>query len=160
MPLPERAHALEQVLEWNLQVWGDRIPGYDAAGWRAFYERSMAAQYDRFEPGAELVWVIEVDAAIVGSIALVGEDDLPDFLDRTPWLAAFVVDPTIRHQGLGREVVAIFEQWCRDHQVERLYLWTDFYADWYRKLGYQEIATTRLADIDAVVMVKDLRERP
>lgn len=160
MPLPERPEHLAQILEWNLEVWGERIPGYDRQGWIDFYQRAMSANYERFEAGAELVWCIEVDQRCVGSIALVGEDDLPDFLDLTPWMAAFVIDPSLRHQGIGRTVVETFEQWCVDHGVTRLYLWTDTYADWYRTLGYNDIARTRLADIDVTVMAKDLLALP
>lgn len=148
------------ILAWNLQVWGDRIPGYDEQGWIDFYQRALAANYSTYEPGAELVWAIESDGNCLGSIALVGEDDLPDFLDLTPWMAAFVVDPQLRHQGIGKQVVELFEQWCAQQKITRLYLWTDTYADWYRTLGYHDIATTPLADIEAVVMAKDLPALP
>lgn len=160
IPLPECSHWLPQILDWNLQVWGERIPGYDRAGWRAFYQRALSSDYSRFLPGSELVWGIEIDANLVGSIALVGEDDLPEFTELTPWMAAFVIDPSLRHQGIGREVVGLFEQWCIDHDITTLYLWTDQYSRWYQSLGYREIARTRLAEIDAVVMTKDLHALP
>lgn len=156
MPLPDRPEWLEQILAWNLEVWGERIPGYDEQGWRDFYGRAMVARYDRYQPGAELVWGIESEHRLIGSIALVGEDDLPDHLDKSPWMAAFVIDPALRHQGFGRDVVRVFESWCLEHDVSTLYLWTDTYADWYRSLGYSQIGVTQLAHISAVVMSKEL----
>lgn len=155
-PLPERSAELEQNLAWSLEVWGERIPGYDHAGWRAFYQRALKASYDRYQPGAELVWVIEMEGRCVGSIALVGEDDLEDFTECTPWMAAFIIDPALRHQGLGRKVVAIFEEKVKALGVGHLYLWTDTYADWYSTQGYRTIGNSRIGQIDAVVMEKSL----
>lgn len=156
VPLPEREEWLDLNLTWSLQAWGERIPGYDRVGWSAFYRRALTADYEQYRPGAELVWVIEIDGHCVGSIALVGEDDLLDFTDCTPWLAAFVINPALRHQGIGSRVVEEFEAMVRRFGIVRLYLWTDTYGDWYRKLGYEEIGRSQLADITAVVMAKDL----
>lgn len=154
--MPQRPDLLEQNLTWSLQAWGERIPGYDEAGWRAFYHRALQARYDRYEPGAELVWVIEIDGQCVGSIALVGEDDLEDFTNCTPWMAAFVIDPALRHQGVGRKVVSIFEEQVRALGIEHLFLWTDLYADWYQTQGYRPIGESNLGEINAVVMEKEL----
>lgn len=157
VPLPECPEALEQILAWNLQVWGERIPGYDVVGWRAFYERSLTANYEAFDGASELVWAVVDGERLIGSIALVHEDDLPDFTHLTPWMAAFVIDPTVRHQGIGTEVVAIFEGLVRDYGVQRLYLWTDLYAQWYARLGYQILQHARIGEIEMDVMAKDLR---
>lgn len=154
VPLALRPDAVEQVLEWNLQVWGARIPGYDEAGWRAFYDRCLAADYTAYDGESELAWAIFDGDTLVGSIALVHEDDLPDYLHLTPWLAAFVIDPQVRHRGIGRRVMEHFEQMVRDYGITRMYLWTDHYADWYLSLGYELLAHDRIADIDMDVMVK------
>lgn len=155
IPLPQRPEWLALALEWNLQVWGERIPGYDRAGWVAFYQRAMTAHYDAYLPGEELIWLVELDGKCVGCIALVGEDDLVG-IEFTPWMAAFVIDPTIRHQGIGRRVVELFESQCRHFGIERLYLWTDNYAKWYSSQGYQELLRTKAGEIEAIVMAKDL----
>lgn len=144
-------------MAWNLQVWGERIPGYDTAAWQAFYERALNADYEHFRPGDELIWIIEVDSQCVGSIALVTEDDLPD-IDYSPWMAAFVIDPDQRSRGIGTEIVAIFEEQCRSLGINRLYLWTEDLGDWYRSLGYHDLSRLQFGEIDATVMAKDLLE--
>lgn len=156
VPLPEVPEALEEILDWNLQVWGERIPGYDADGWRAFYERCLLSRFDVYDGLSELAWVIRREGRNIGSIALVHEDDLPAYQHLSPWMAAFVIDPALRHSGIGRRVVATFEDRCRQYGIHRLYLWTDQYTDWYRSLGYEVLAHDQIGAIQMDVMVKDL----
>lgn len=156
VPLVTCPEALDRILVWNLEVWGSRIPGYDPSGWRAFYERCLAADYRDYDGTSELAWAILEDGFLVGSIALVHEDDLPQYLHLSPWLAAFVVDPQLRHHGIGRRAMAAFEDMVRGYGITRLYLWTDHYTHFYRSLGYQVLAHDRIADIEMDVMAKDL----
>jgi N-acetylglutamate synthase-like GNAT family acetyltransferase len=156
VPLPVRPGDLERILQWNLDVWGTRIPGYDQAGWRAFYERCLLSDYEHFDGESELAWVIIYEGEAIGSIALVHEDDLPAFEHLSPWLAAFVIDPQRRHQGLGRAVVHDFEEMVRALGMSTLYLWTDVYTDWYRSLGYSVVEHSTIGEIDMDVMVKEL----
>jgi GNAT superfamily N-acetyltransferase len=143
-------------LRWNLQVWGDRIPGYDEAGWRAFYERCRQGEYSTFGTDAELAWALFDGDTLIGSIALVSEDDLPSFSHLSPWMAAFVIAPDFRHQGRGRAIVDEFESLCREYRVETLYLWTDLYTDWYQSLGYHVIEHSSIGEIELDVMAKNL----
>jgi N-acetylglutamate synthase-like GNAT family acetyltransferase len=154
--LPERAECLPSLLAWNLQVWGERIPGYDVAGWRAFYQRCLAADYRHYSQTSELTWVIEIGGACVGGISLVYEDDLPDFTHLSPWLAAFVIDPGLRGRGIGTEAVRLFESMVRGFGITRLYLWTDSETHWYEGLGYSVMERSRVGDIEMDVMVKEL----
>lgn len=156
VPLAELPGALEPILEWNLQVWGERIPGYDRAGWRAFYERSLASDYSRYDGASELVWAVLADEQLVGSIALVHEDDLPDFTHLSPWLAAFVIDPQVRNRGIGRRVMQRFESRVREFGLDRLYLWTDAHERWYLDQGYAVVERGSLASIELSVMSKRL----
>jgi GNAT superfamily N-acetyltransferase len=144
------------VLLWNRQVWGDRIPGYDETGWREFYQRCRHGDYSSFHPDAELAWALFEEEDLVGSIALVYEDDLASFSHLSPWMAAFVIAPELRHQGRGRAIVSEFESLCRQYGVERLYLWTDIYSDWYRSLGYYVIEHSSTGEIELDVMAKSL----
>jgi GNAT superfamily N-acetyltransferase len=143
-------------LQWNLQVWGERIPGYDQAGWRAFYERCRLGDYTTFGEDAELAWALFDGQTLIGSIALVHEDDLPRFGHLSPWLAAFVIAPEFRHQGRGRAIVEEFESICRGYGVETLYLWTDVYTEWYQSLGYRVIEHSSIGEIALDVMAKKL----
>jgi GNAT superfamily N-acetyltransferase len=154
--LPDVPEHLELILQWNFRVWGDRIPGYDLEGWRAFYDRALSHAHDGYQ-GEELVWaILDGSDRCLGSIALVQEDDLEGFDDLTPWIAAFVIDPELRHKGLGRAVVEMVEAWSRVQGIHTLYLWTDIYAPWYASQGYSEVAKTKVGEIDAVVMKKEL----
>lgn len=158
VPLPQQPEALDQILAWNLDVWGERIPGYDAPAWRAFYERCLVADYDRYDGASELAWVLVREGHAIGSIALVHEDDLPEFIHLSPWMAAFVIDPALRGQGIGRGVVAEFERVVRGYGISTLYLWTDSLADWYRQLGYHVLAHGRIGEIEMDVMAKALSD--
>lgn len=149
--------SVECILQWNLQVWGTRIPGYDEEGWRQFYERAKTANYAEYDGESELVWALFEKDALVGSIALVHEDDLPDFVAYSPWLAAFVIDPAKRHQGIGRHVVAQFEELSRSFGIAELFLWTDHYTHWYQTQGYTVLTHSRIGEIELDVMHKILR---
>jgi GNAT superfamily N-acetyltransferase len=86
------------------------------------------------------------DGAIVGSVRIQRIDDgLGEF-------GMLVADPTRRGAGIGRDLVAFAEDWCRGqgHAVMQLELlvprdWThpekEFLDAWYTRIGYRPVRT-------------------
>ena len=54
-------------------------------------------------------------------------------------LRSLVVDPTFRHQGLGRLLVDAIEAHARNSGIVTMYLLTDTAEDYFPKLGYGRV---------------------
>ena len=63
------------------------------------------------EPGSrDVTWIayegaIADERSLLGSVSLVGSDDLPGFEQLSPWLASLFVNPRARNTGLGGRLV-------------------------------------------------------
>ena len=86
------------------------------------FETTIAAAVteaaDRGWPGErEGVWIVERDGAIVGSLALTDDGD-------TGWIRWFLLDPSLRGRGLGRQLLAELMAMAESTGHERLRLET------------------------------------
>jgi GNAT superfamily N-acetyltransferase len=85
-------------------------------------------------PDAGRIWIAEQSGRTVGSIAIVraGEE---------AQLRWFLLDPTVRGQGLGRRLMTEAMSYCRSQLFSSVYLWTfDELAEalaLYRKHGFE-----------------------
>ncbi len=84
--------------------------GYVATAMGAF-AKSYNTKKDYFA-------VAEANGAIVGSIAIVGDED------QTAQLRWFLVHPSARGSGLGRELIQGALQFCRSGGFRSVFLWT------------------------------------
>ena len=98
-----------------------------------------AANYHAWDPAGqdqELIYVAQVAGEVVGAIALVDFDDIEEFREFKPWVAAFIVDPERRGEGIGSAMLASVENKAREFGIAQLYLWTEDQKDFYIKRGY------------------------
>mgnify|MGYP003351832127 FL=1 len=84
----------------------------------------------------ELIYLAQVEGEVVGAIALVDFDDVEEFREFKPWVAAFIVDPERRGEGIGSEMLASIEDKAREFGIRQLYLWTEDQKNFYIKRGY------------------------
>ena len=64
------------------------------------------------------IWVAEYNGRIAGFIAIIGIDEA------TAQLRWFLIEPEFRGVGLGRLLMSIAMQYCRDQKYRQVFLWT------------------------------------
>ena len=162
VPLTDNPAAGAQPLEWSLALWGEANPWFSAEDWHTFYRKAADATTTSYIEWAingvdqEQVYIAYRAGEVVGAIALVDFDDLEEFRELKPWVAAFVVDPERRGSGIGSAMLAALEERAHAFSIPTLYLWTEDKRDFYSKRGYQLIAHREYPEITIDVMSKEL----
>lgn len=134
-----------QLAEWHVAEWAPLIPGFNVPG--------MLAEFATHDGGLQIPTTLVAleDEDLVGSVSLL-DNDHDDIRAYSPWLASLYVRPDQRGRGLGIELVHRCEDMAQRLGVERLYLYTSGQEDFYRKLGWQDVATVSLRGLCATVM--------
>lgn len=157
IPISESPEQVGRVLSWALELWGNRYPNYSRQDWANFYSHSVRSDYGKWQgDGQELVYIAVQNGDVVATIGLVDFDELEEFRELTPWIAAFIVNPEFRGQGIGGQVLELLENKASSLGIEVLHLWTEDQANFYRKRGYRLIAASRLGSLSIDVMAKRL----
>jgi RimJ/RimL family protein N-acetyltransferase len=157
IPLSQSPHDAARVLSWALDLWGDRYPNYSPLDWANFYSQSTFSNFESWEGnGQELVFLAKRGEELVGTISLVDFDDLEEFRHLKPWIAAFIVNPKLRGEGIGTEILNILEEKAALFGIDILHLWTEDQSAFYNKRGYGILTSLRLGNLDIDVMQKSL----
>lgn len=157
VPISESPQDASRVLAWSLDQWGDHLPNYSRQDWTDFYSHSSNSDYKTWiGDGQQLVFLAKRGDDLLGSIGLVDFDELEEFRHLTPWIAAFVVNPQLRGEGVGTQILELLEKKALSLGIEVLHLWTEDQGAFYRKRGYRLLASTHLENLNIDVMRKIL----
>lgn len=155
--MSQSPHNAAQALSWALGLWGDHYPNYSRQDWANFYTPCPLSQYESWEGnGQEIVFMAKRADELVGTIALVDFDDLEEFRHLKPWIAAFIVNPKLRGEGIGTTILNILEEKAVSLGVKALYLWTEDQSAFYNKRGYHILTASKLGNLNIDVMRKSL----
>lgn len=157
VPLIESPYGGNLALSWALELWDDHIPNYSRQDWINFYTNAPKGNYDSWHgDGQELVFIAKRGEEIVGTIALVDFDDVEEFRHLTPWIAAFIVNPHLRGEGVGTQILELLEEKASSLGIEVLHLWTEDQVSFYSKHGFGLISSAKFGSLDISVMQKKL----
>lgn len=157
IPLSESPEDGNVVLQWSLDLWGDHIPGYSRQDWIDFYEDGKAANFTNWHGhGQELIFIGKKGKDVVGAISLVDFDDLEEFRHLTPWVAAFIVNPQLRGEGIGSEMLILLEEKAKELGISMLHLWTEDKSEFYQKRGYGLVTKGNLEHLTFDILKKTL----
>lgn len=159
VPLADNPDLGVAPLAWSLDLWGDSNPWFSAEDWRSFYTRGESADYRGWDPlgfDQEQIYIALIKGEVVGAISLVDFDDLEEFRHLRPWVAAFVVDPHLRGQGIGSLMLTALEDKARIFGISELYLWTEDRKDFYLKRGYSALTHRDYPELSIDVLKKAL----
>jgi DNA-binding MarR family transcriptional regulator/GNAT superfamily N-acetyltransferase len=91
--------------------------GFDET-FEAYVAAGLAKFVEQFEPAKEYLWVVEMEATIVGSVAIVKVDD------NIAQLRWFLVEPSVRGRGLGKKLLNEAVGFCKRRGCRKIILWT------------------------------------
>lgn len=146
--ISQRPEAIDPLSSWNYGYWADRTPEVRFDQWRQLYRECANTQ------GLQIPLTIVglEDGAVFGGVTIVEVDDIHDFPDYFPWIAALVVGETFRGRGLGSILLDAAIAKARQLGFHHVFLWTDSRNEWYGRHGWVEIHRLPLDTIEAVVM--------
>jgi len=91
----------------------------------------------------------------MGSAAIIA-NDMDSHLEWTPWLASVFVAPAYRNRGIGGRLVSYAMDQAKQSGITELYLFTPDRQDFYRRLGWEVLATEHYRGHRVAVMHADL----
>lgn len=105
-----------------------------------------------------ITWVaLDEKGSGLGAVGL-GEFDLEERRDRSPWVLGMIVEESRRGNGIGRQLLTTLEAWARDRAYAQVWVATgDEAIDFYRSCGWQLTETLSRASGDVThVLMKQL----
>lgn len=158
VPINQSKAGGDLALSWALDMWGDHIPHYSHQDWIDFYQNAHTADYQHWNgTDQELVYIGMRDEEIVGTISLVDFDELEEFRHLSPWIAAFIVNPKMRGEGIGSQMLVLLEEKARALGIRSLHLWTEDQCSFYLKRGYSVTASGNFEHLSLDVMQKKIQ---
>ena len=130
--LAEHPELILAVGELRWREWG-RPPEPESLDW---WVDATARESGR--DALPVTWVaFEADGRVLGAVGL-GEFDIEERRDRSPWVLGMVVEPAQRNRGTGGRLMRALEGWAAGQGYTRLWVATGGRAvDFYRKCGWE-----------------------
>jgi DNA-binding MarR family transcriptional regulator/ribosomal protein S18 acetylase RimI-like enzyme len=101
--------------------------------------RQITQFVSQFDPQWDGFWVAEAGGNVVGAIVIVNRGR------GSAQLRWFILNPTYRGLGLGRELMACAVDFCKGKQYKKVFLWTfdELHAaiHLYRSFGFERVKT-------------------
>lgn len=128
--LADRPDLVEAVTDLRWREWGHELEPTDRNWWRDATIR---------EAGRErlpLTWVASDTSGALGAVGL-GQFDIEERHDRSPWLLGMIVRPDPRDGGLGRLLLDRVEEWAGGHGCDEIWAANEGPAvEFYRRCGW------------------------
>ena len=130
--LADHPELIPAVGELRWREWG-RPPEPESLDW---WVDATARESGR--DALPVTWVaFDADGRVLGAVGL-GEFDVEERRDRSPWVLGMVVEPAQRNRGTGGRLMRALEGWAVRQGYTRLWVATGGRAvDFYRKCGWE-----------------------
>lgn len=127
-----------QLARWAFETWGSYNPSSSLE--RAQEKLKTHLNKTRLP----LTYIAFKDDFPVGMCSLRMNDGIR--YDLAPWLGSLYVEPDMRGQGIGEELIRVTAEKARSMGYRKLYLlaFDKTLPDWYQKLGWQMIGVDEL----------------
>lgn len=150
VPIPPDEAVRWTAATWSASEWAVSFPDDSAGTYMDLY-----AEADK-SSGLPVVVAAMCDTGLAGTASLVADDELPDAVEKGPWVAAVFVAPLYRGRGIGQALVRSVVECAHRMGFERVYLYTDSGVEWYIRMGWEVVRTTMLREIPVTVMLLDI----
>jgi len=147
LPLASKSEFIEELAELHHAEWSHLNSSFTL-------KKRIEAIRDaaRFR-GIPSVFIAMLEDQLVGSAAIV-ENDMSSKSELSPWLAAVYVKEDFRRQGIAKKLITRCIQEAVQSNVGILYLYTEFAAKYYEKLGWSHLESCEYKGVFVDVMSK------
>jgi GNAT superfamily N-acetyltransferase len=153
--LADRLDLIEPAGDLRWREWG-RPPEPVDRSWWIDVTRREAGRHD-----LPVSWVaVGSDGDLAGTVGL-GEFDIEERRDTSPWVMGLVVREDLRGKGIGRLLMQQLERHAIDLGYPRMWVATGQAVGFYQRCGYQIVERLTLANgLPSTVLAKPLDHRP
>ncbi len=150
--LADCQHVVPLLGRWHAAEFGHLYPGWDEAAACAELAAMTVAGV------VPTTWVAfrgsdRRQAAVIGSISLIADDELDGWRDAGPWLASLFVHPAARRAGVGGLLIDHCVTEADRFGVGRLHLFTEDREEFYRRRGWRTVEHRSFNERRVAVMV-------
>ena len=129
--LADHPHLIRSVGQIRWKEWG-HPPEPESLDW---WVEVTAREAGR--DALPVTWVaIAPPGQAVGAVGL-GEFDIEERHDRSPWVLGMIVADQYRGLGIGSKLMATLEAWAHQHGYRQVWVATGQAVDFYRKCGWE-----------------------
>jgi GNAT superfamily N-acetyltransferase len=129
--LANRIDLIEAVTDMRWLEWGHPPGSTDRDWWRAATVREAGRSQ------LPVTWVASDNSGALGAVGL-GQFDIEERRDRSPWVLGMIVRRDRRGTGLGRLLLGHLERWAGEQGYEPLWVATGAPAvNFYQRCGWQ-----------------------
>ena len=151
-PLTNDPGVVQQLVEWNVRYWSDKVAHVTDEEWHSFFRDSLTSAPDALPT----TLVGSTNSEVFGSVSLVEVDDVEEYPNYRPWVAALFVEESQRGQGRGDFLLAAIVDVARTMNFSSLYLWTEAQAPWYERRGWRVIHSVEVRGTAASILTFEL----
>jgi GNAT superfamily N-acetyltransferase len=149
--LADRADLLEAVTDLRWLEWGYAPEPIDRDWWHAATVREAGRS------GLPMTWVASDQSGALGAVGL-GQFDIEERRDRSPWVLGMIVRRDRRGAGIGRLLLTHLERWARRQGYKQLWVATGGAAvGFYQRCGWRVYETVDRDFEPATVLTKEPR---
>ncbi len=149
IPLADKKEFIMELAELHHTEWKHLSPSLTLEA------RAQAIADAAGREGIPSIFIATSGCQVIGSAALV-QNDMDTKPDLSPWLAAVYVKERFRHQGIATELIARCEDEAARVNVDTWYLYTEFSAKLYEKLGWNHMERCEYKGVTVNVMYKQI----
>lgn len=129
--LADKEQLIAAVGEMRWREWGHPPEPVEREWWIAATAREAGCVH------LPVTWVaLDEHGVALGAVAL-GEFDLEERRDRSPWVMGMIVRPDRRHAGIGRLLLARLEAWAAANGYARAWVATGRANGFYQACGWE-----------------------
>ena len=152
--LADRADLLEAVTDLRWLEWGYAPEPVDRDWWHAATVREAGRS------GLPMTWVASDQSGALGAVDL-GQFDIQERRDRSPWVLGMIVRRDRRGAGIGRLLLTHLERWAHRQGYQQLWVATGGAAvGFYQRCGWRIYETVDRDFEPATVLTKQPRAVP
>ncbi len=138
-PIEHHRERISTLAAWHHAQWGHLY-----SHWTQGVAAAELEEHAGRAAGLPTTLLALEGGELLGSVSLVLED-APELQEQgSPWLASLYVVPAARGRGVGAALVRAAVAKAAAEGVEELFLFTPEHRDFYRRLGWRELARTAL----------------
>lgn len=150
--LADNEQLIEAIGELRWREWGHAPEPTDRNWW------VEVTSYEAGRDHLPITWVaINAEGKAIGAVGL-GEFDIEERQDRSPWVLGMIVHPDYRVRGIGRLLLTHLEAWAKNQGYKQVWVANEGQAvNFYQKCEWQLFETVeRASGVAVAVLTKRL----